>query len=161
MRCSATKSPRGSTRLKLGCARFILTVKSQTNMRHGFAGKAIRGTTYVAGQSDEGRYCRTSANRPISTPALTTTDGRFTSTPDGHGRRVYAKSGGSPVGRKRVKSSLDNVRAAEMNGALTPSRERKVRSGLFATANWQGFEIETPPPTTAIGRASTTKANSG
>jgi hypothetical protein len=62
MRCSATKSPRGSTRLKLGCARFILTVKSQTNMRHGFAGKAIRGTTYVAGQSDEGVI----AGRPLT-----------------------------------------------------------------------------------------------
>ena len=48
MRRSATKSLRGSTRLKHGCARqFILTVKSQINMRHGFAGKAIRGTTYV------------------------------------------------------------------------------------------------------------------
>jgi hypothetical protein len=62
MRCSATKSPRGSTRLKLGCARFILTMKSQTNMRHGFAGEAIRGTTYVAGQSDEGVI----AGRPLT-----------------------------------------------------------------------------------------------
>jgi hypothetical protein len=33
---------------------------------------------------------------------------------------------------------------------LTPSGERK-RSGLFATANRHGLEIETPPPTTAIG----------
>ena len=48
MRRSATKSPGGSTRLKHGCARqFILTVKSQVNERHGFAGKAIRGTTCV------------------------------------------------------------------------------------------------------------------
>jgi hypothetical protein len=38
-----------------------------------------------------------------------------------------------------------------MNGALTPSAERKERSGLFATANRHGLEIENPPPTTAIG----------
>ena len=38
-----------------------------------------------------------------------------------------------------------------MNGALTPSGERKERSGLFATANRHGLKIETPPPTTAIG----------
>ena len=55
MRRSATKSPRGSTRLKHGCARqFILTVENQIDMRHGFAGKAIRGITYVVGQSDGG-----------------------------------------------------------------------------------------------------------
>jgi hypothetical protein len=71
MRRSATKAPRGSVSLKHGCVPPIYfncekpdkTVKSQINMRHGFAGKAIRGTTYVKfdlqlrvvgpGQSDE------------------------------------------------------------------------------------------------------------
>ena len=60
-------------------------------------------------------------------------------------------SGASSIGRKRVKSSLNNVCSAEMNGALTPSGERKERSGLFPTANRHGLKIETPPPTTAIG----------
>jgi folate-dependent tRNA-U54 methylase TrmFO/GidA len=64
---------------------------------------------------------------------------------------VSANSGRSPIGRKRVKSSLNNIRSAQMNGALTPSGERKERSGRFATANRHGLEIETPPPTTAIG----------
>lgn len=62
-----------------------------------------------------------------------------------------AKSGRSPIGRKRVKPSLNNICSAQMNGALTPSGERKERSGIFATANRHGLEIGTPPPTTAIG----------